>query len=425
MHGNNPIFFLGSIAVACGCSYGVARGSNYQSAEQVLIATESPRTAIDWEWLAVDPMPDTRIYHFAAQTKDGRVIVVGGIDPEEGRRGYREWSTVHLYDPTSNEWETGADFPLPAPNLRVWNVDLYDGTGGSLIAGVVWANPDRPGIWSYPAALLYRYEEGKWTEIEVSDAALEAFGTTPSFPLIAFLTPERILAVGGLYSSGGRNLQVLSTVFEYDFQTDEWRTRASLRHRRDQAAGGMLFDGRLLVTAGLMIDVVDGFPDPIEIHEPLVSSEIYDPESNTWSDAPNIPNEHRFGTTLTLQDGSVLVIGGAGSTEVDRYDPVHDAWHNVGTASSLGFELSVVQAVSGEVLIAAGGDNAWMDVFHPTTETWSQLDLPDGMGSSETITEIGGDRYLVTGSGPTSAAILQLPASELTVYVPFSLRRVR
>jgi len=118
----------------------------------------------------------------------------------------------------------------------------------------------------------------------------------------------------------------------YDPTTDSFSGAGSMKSTRRQH-GAVLLDGAACHGASPptycgKVLVAGGFnPNG----NPLSSAELYDPASNSWSDAAPL-NEFRARNNLTeLPDGRVLDPGGqdagAGRTEdTELYDPVSDSW---------------------------------------------------------------------------------------------------
>ena len=66
----------------------------------------------------------------------------------------------------------------------------------------------------------------------------------------------------------------------------------------------LLLNGKVLVTGGYNTDRI-------------ASSELFDPEANTWSYAASLNVARDYHTATLLQDGRVLVAGGYGSNSGD------------------------------------------------------------------------------------------------------------
>jgi hypothetical protein len=84
-------------------------------------------------------------------------------------------------------------------------------------------------------------------------------------------------------------------------------------HSHQGAFGARLADGRILVAGGL-------YPwNNVDDEQILTTAAMYDPGAGTWTDLPELPSPRAFGIAVTLNDGSVLVLGGT-----DHVHPPHD-----------------------------------------------------------------------------------------------------
>ena len=180
--------------------------------------------------------------------------------------------------------------------------------------------------------------------------------TTPlnqprSSHVAALLHDGRVLVAGGsaptglFRALGGRMLgitgpqggQAFSSAEIYDPESETWSEIAPMVSPRLNAIATLLPDGRVLVAGGES----DG--------EPLNSSEIFDPESETWSELPDMAVAHTLHTATLLPDGRVMIAAGNGGFTPDEADTGDDS-------------------VTGAV-----------EIFDPETMTWSNGPaLPQG-----------------------------------------------
>ena len=118
------------------------------------------------------------------------------------------------------------------------------------------------------------------------------------------LADGRVLLVGGRDGAGAAT----DAVEIYDPATDGVSTVAPMSAPRSQHSATLLADGRVWVVGGVSID------DPADPVTTLLSAErttaLYDPATDLWSDGPELP----FGLTdhaaSLLATGEVLVTGG-------------------------------------------------------------------------------------------------------------------
>jgi N-acetylneuraminic acid mutarotase len=169
--------------------------------------------------------------------------------------------------------------------------------------------------------------------------------------------PMAVQLAGGsiLVAGGSRNGQPLDTCEVYDPTSGSWVTTGRMNLPRTQGTLTLLADGRVLAAGG----GVEGAPDWIS----TASTEIYDPTTGSWSVAAPMSVARAIHTATLLQDGEVLVTGGAttyhGSTgsvtaRAEIFDPRTGKWRQV---ASLPKPLYVHQAAlmpDGRVLVAGG-----------------------------------------------------------------------
>jgi hypothetical protein len=135
----------------------------------------------------------------------------------------------------------------------------------------------------------------------------------------------------------------------------------------------LLPSGKVLVAGGTQGDFSS---------DNLSSSELYDPNTGTWSLTGSL-NVARFGLTATLlPDGKVLVAGGesqdgAINNSAELYNPTTGTWSYTGSLSTGRYGHTATLLPNGEVLVAGGHDwhsNTYLDsadVYDPATGNWS------------------------------------------------------
>jgi hypothetical protein len=206
-----------------------------------------------------------------ATLADGRVLVVGSTD-DNVRLDGRAYRTAEIYDPRTGRFTAVAGLPdFDAAAVRELGVDLPDlpglpGSIGSLVAlsdggAVLIGHQD---WWKHEAELIRSFRLGPdlaaWQEI------------------------------GSVYAWTGGELS-------------SHETETVSRHGAIVAG---LSDGTVLVAGG-SIGGETGWGDG---DRPPVSAERYDPTSDAWSAAPDLPVEVFWPMGVRLADGSVLVTGG-------------------------------------------------------------------------------------------------------------------
>ena len=147
--------------------------------------------------------------------------------------------------------------------------------------------------------------------------AEEVSAPVPRFQHASAMLPDgRILVIGGWRHSGlSSYVPPLANVQIYDPSTNTWSEAASLKTARAQHAAVALPDGRILAAGGMN-------------HAPLASTEIYDPSSDTWAKAAPLP-QALYGHAIVAAGELVVVSGGFNQgpqANLHIYNAAADVW---------------------------------------------------------------------------------------------------
>jgi len=189
----------------------------------------------------------------AAVLPDGRVLVAGGLGSPSGLRD------AEIYDPDSGEWTlTGS---MVVGRFFFGMTSLQDGT--VLAAG---------GFYDLNSSELFDPVTGTWTQVGDMSEGSEA-------PL-HLLNDGRVLAIHR------------PTADLYDPSTQSWRATAG---PRGDHFNTVLSDGRVLGSGST---------------GPVLTSEIFDPLTETWQETGPMQMFRQFHSATLLDDGTVLAAGG-------------------------------------------------------------------------------------------------------------------
>lgn len=145
------------------------------------------------------------------------------------------------------------------------------------------------------------------------------------------------------------------------------------------------------------------------------SSEIYNTTTWAWSIGNSLNQERSYFTSVTLNDGSILAIGGEAVTtstnlsSVEQYNPTTGLWIYKSNLLSTLYSHNAIKLMNGNVLVAAGLPiNNSSQIYNPYLNQWSysgSLSYSHGSGASMVLLNDG--RLLLTGgnSSPNSAEI--------------------
>lgn len=312
-------------------------------------------------WTLIPPLAGRSVVNSAARLADGRVLIVGVGDDEEG--------AASVFDPKGDSWELLPGRPAlrGLPNMILLDDGRVLAVGGADLSGsgysldpsdVVEIFDPQTGDWSQAAAMpeaaveqslaalggglvlaaLPRGESRDSPFVVLYDPAADAWrATVPNqpandynvVPVVAALRDGRALATGkgnigcdlAAFTADGFPAPEWcewSDVEIYDPSLDEWTTVAPMKQPRSEHTLTLLPDGRVLAAGGqlLPLDRFDQTSEPVV----LAATEVFDPATLSWTPGPSLA-EARFDHTATLlPDGRILFIGGIGQ-EDEPYPP--------------------------------------------------------------------------------------------------------
>lgn len=145
-------------------------------------------------------------------------------------------------------------------------------------------------------------------------------------------------------------IAMLAFLTAFDAIADEFVSVGLMNVRRFSHVATLLADGRVLITGG---ESDDG-------SGMLVSAEIYDPSTRTFTLAPGSMHTSRvLHAGVLLHDGTVLVVGGLDiftdpPPPAEIYDPATGTFTEVGRPVTERYEFTAAVTPSGKVVIAGG-----------------------------------------------------------------------
>jgi hypothetical protein len=225
------------------------------------------------EWTETGSMTYARYAAAATLLADGRVLVVGSRCPNYGGEvtvDPRACGTAEIYDPDTGRFTlTG---PLPELDLTPYDFPhdrdsmadpppAYMGTLIPLLDGgaALFAKYGFPHMWGTTVIRSYRFDVAEESWRQIGDAYV--FNFQMGMPNGSVFRTEDVVP----------RIQPLVT---------------------------QLRDGRVVVAGG------DGMPNT------TASVELYDPDDDSWTSLPSMPEPRAAGAAVTLPDGSVLTLGG-------------------------------------------------------------------------------------------------------------------
>jgi hypothetical protein len=196
-------------------------------------------------------------------------------------------------------------------------------------------------------------------------------------------------------------------------QTAAWTSAGNMTAARSGHTATLLQNGMVLVAGGANGALV------------TPSAEIYNPTTNSWAVAASMANARTGHTATLLSDGRVLVVGGGAGATAEIYDPTAGTWSATGSLNAIrqGQTASLLQ--NGMVLVAGGccttGDVPGYsepvsealtsaELWNPATGQWTLTGNMVNMHAYHTANVLSNGNVLVAGG--TS---LQLPPGPETV----------
>jgi len=305
-----------------------------------------------------------RSSHETVLLPDGDVLVIGGMTSTGPSQ------TTERFDSETGSWE-------PGPTMNVARVGhtatlLQDGTilvtGGETGSGVThtaelvdastgscvlvndmyFARSGHSAVRLQSGDVLVTggtdWISGVLSQAEIYRRTTHEFEPAGSMNQARLFLSLSVLEDGRVLAAGGDS-QVSSEV--YDPQSNSWGGVAPMNDKRYCAAGARLQDGRVIMSGGL----TDG--------SVLASSEIYDSSVNSWSQGPamSVPRA-RFG--LTIVDDEAFAVGSwstfGAESSCDSYSPDTNMWtHEDHMAKARGMHGQVL-LTNGSLMVTGGWD---------------------------------------------------------------------
>jgi hypothetical protein len=240
-------------------------------------------------WSATGPMRYARYEAVAATLADGRVLVVGsgGTGDQWLRWNFsqievadRVYMTAELYDPGTGRFGlTGALPPIDWSAMETLGVGDPEDTNSSrpMDQGTLIALADGGALLVGRTSEWWAYGDGKETQGVI-------------------VRTLRFDPVTGSWSEIDRTIEIV-------WADTQLTGVVSQGHVSYRPLAGRLGDGRVLVAGG---QHVSG-PDHLVA---LETAELYDPDADSWTALPPMPEHRAGGAAVTLGDGSVLLVGG-------------------------------------------------------------------------------------------------------------------
>jgi len=319
---------------------------------------------------AIRSMTRQRAVHTATLLPNGNVLVAGGFAGDQN-----SLASAELFDPATGMFASAGDMSAP----RAGHTATLLPTGKVLIAG--------------------GYNGNYLASAELYDPAARTFTSTSRMVTarsghVAILLPNgKVLLAGGV----GVGWTFLADAELYDPATNSFTATGNMLAARESHTATLLANGKVLIAGGHR-----GRRAAVTIYS---SAEIYDPATGKFSvtgDMTRIRHKHE---AALLADGRVLIIGGADErdglaayTSAEVYNPARGTFTATGNMNSPRYKLqgTAVLLNNGKVLVAGGANRA--EVFDSSRNTFSYA--AGDMGTPRlfaTATRLQNGQVLITG----------------------------
>src|SRR5580700_6409995 len=197
----------------------------------------------------------------------------------------------------------------------------------------------------------------------------------------------------------GKSPGVLSSAEIYDPALHRFLPIAAMNERRDQFSAAAVAIDKVLISGGIntLLVPLNVFPGPA-MPWVLGSAEIFDSGTGKFTAAPNMKDSRDDPTLTTLQNGKVLIVGGA-SPAAELYDPASNTFAETGAMASSRHGQTATLLRSGRVLIAGGGFQK-VEVYDPATGKFQFAGKLDDNRLYHTATLLGDGLVLIAGGCP-------------------------
>lgn len=227
-------------------------------------------------WILKTPMPTARRDLGVSTDSSNKVYAIGGYD---GNGNFL--NTLEVYDPSTNNWSTKSPITL---GRNAMGFTFLPSNGKFYVAG---------GYNNGYLNDLYEYDPtaDNWHIKTSMNIPRAYFG-------LAKGSNDKLYAIGGQTSDG----TVVGTVEEYDPVMDHWEIKSSLPTPRTGLGVVPASNGKIYAIGGHL--------DYTNSNINVSTVEEYDPNTNTWTTKASMPTPRTtFGSSLS-PNGNIYIVGG-------------------------------------------------------------------------------------------------------------------
>ncbi|MDU7337596.1 MAG: kelch repeat-containing protein [Clostridium sp.] len=296
-------------------------------------------------------------FYSQAQVVDGKIYVIGGTVNS------MQSSSVEAFDPSTKKWEIKASMKHPKTAFQtvVLNNKLY-------AIGDTYAEAYDPekDIWTEIAPLNY-YR--RFFQAQIVDGKIYVFGGSQDYK----------------YSNSDRRIEV------YDPETNQWSVKAAMKQPRSRFTSGVL-DGKIYAIGGTSGE-----------KEYLRSVERYDPRTDSWESAPDLPVQRMSVSNDTIvYNNKIYIFGGynGSSSLKSLYAFDSNTWSTLDTMPFSSYYNQV--EIAKEKIYCMGGANSTgtindFAVYDIKTNQWTRLQSMIAPRSNFVTAIFQGEVFAISG----------------------------
>jgi hypothetical protein len=290
------------------------------------------------------------------------------------------------------------------------SIEVYDPGTGTFTEIV---GDDGGGVYGHTATLLQNGEvllaggfvNSVWdyggstssNGVGLYDSATGVFSGTGNMTANRGDHTATLLANGKVLIAGGADQDPTGTGLAsaelYDPSTGTFTQTGSMAVGRFLHTATLLQNGKVLIVGGALTSASD----------PVATAEVYDPSTGIFTVTGAMATAREQHTATLLPDGSVLIVGGTTSTgataTAEVYDPSTGSFSVTGAMAEARTFHTATLLPNGKVLVAGGDENSTAEVYDPATGYFSITGGMEIGRSGHTATLLPNGSVLVAGGG--------------------------
>ncbi|MGB7845107.1 MAG: kelch repeat-containing protein [Candidatus Acidiferrum sp.] len=301
-------------------------------------------------WSFTGSMGAQRAFHSATVLDNGEVLVAGG-----NQRGTAGLGSAILYNPGTGTFSPTGNLQ----NRRAQHTATLLQNGRVLIAGGEYAVFSNSGTQYFCLASAELYDPSTGTFALTGSMNEQHCGGLYTDFTATLLDNGMVLIAGGSNSSGFNSAAEL-----YDPSTGTFSLAGSLNTPRIGHTATLLPTGEVLIAGG--VNSAGSY---------LTSAELYNPSTGTFTPTGSMKTSREIFTATLLSNGQVLVAGGQNSnfifpyiSSAEVYNPATGKWISTGNLNTGRYDHTATLLNNGQVLVAGGAAHlATAELYNPST----------------------------------------------------------